>query len=459
MSIQLVAIIDVILLILGLWCISQVSEWSIFNPALWWVGLHAFGITSRLIALSLGARSLAIIGIRSEMELVRAGIASDVTLLGVVAATVYVGFRTSREKSGDAVSAKRDWSRLNPYVGYVISCLCVTVGTYALIKFGWVATAARARGVDISAIDIGGFAESSYPIAIAGFAVQGAIILCAIRGFTRWRLLVLMALMVLTSLNLARTAFVLPAILSFLLYQSRRREHSIPLRWALMIPVFGLLWFVFKPISNVIRAGDDPRKIFAEASEYFAQTSSEGSMDSQQLDMQATFMAAADEQDRRYYGATLLPLLYLPIPRFAWPDKPLQNAYAWELSTSLRPIEPNGMTAQLSGESYVNFGWIGSAVIPFFYMLGMQSFYRRVKDEEITSVARLMYLILLITMVQVFRDGLVSLIAFPCVFYVPLVAWGGISKLMGASKLQADPFNLLRPVTAQSKRASSGLHI
>jgi hypothetical protein len=87
-------------------------------------------------------------------------------------------------------------------------------------------------------------------------------------------------------------------------------------------------------------------------------------------------------------------------------------------------------------------------------MLGMQSIYRRVKDEEITSVARWLYLILLITMVQVFRDGLVSLIAFPCVFYVPLIAWAGISKLMGTRNMQTDSFNLLHPVTAQSKRAS-----
>ena len=85
------------------------------------------------------------------------------------------------------------------------------------------------------------------------------------------------------------------------------------------------------------------------------------------------------------------------------------------------------MTSQLSGEAYVNFGWIGSAIIPFLYILGMQSIYRRVRDQEITSVARWIYLILLISMVQVFRDGLVSLITFPCVMYLPMVASGAAS--------------------------------
>jgi len=170
--------------------------------------------------------------------------------------------------------------------------------------------------------------------------------------------------------------------------------------------------------------------------------------------MQATFMAAADEQGRRYYGATLLPLLYLPIPRFAWPDKPLPNAYAFELSSSLRQIEPIGMTAQLSGESYLNFGWIGCAVIPFLYVLGLQTIYGRVSNLDISSVSRWIYLILLISMVQVFRDGLNSLFVFPCVGYLPLVAWGGISKLIGPGRVQADYFNLHHAMPAQGERPS-----
>jgi hypothetical protein len=221
-----------------------------------------------------------------------------------------------------------------------------------------------------------------------------------------------------------------------------------------MIPIFGLMWFVYKPIANVIRAGDDPRTIFTEASNYFELTSSEGSEDTQLLDMQATYMAAADEEDKRFYGTTLLPLVYLPIPRFLWPDKPMPNAYAWELSSSLRQIAPIGMTAQLSGESYLNFGWVGCAIIPFLYILGMQTIYLRVRNQEIDSVARWIYLIFLISMVQVFRDGLNSLFVFPFTSYLPMIAWGGISKLMGTRGMQADRFNPHHAVAAQSRGSS-----
>ena len=455
MDIQLTMIIDISLLVTGLWCVVKVSDLSIFNPSLWWLALHAFGVTSRLIFLDFGAKSLSVIGIRSDTELVRAGIASDLSLMGVVAATVYVALNSRKHEHGTAVPAGKNRGTLNPYIGHVISWLCLIIGTYALLKFGMVAVTARARGVDISAINIGGFAESSYPFVIAGFAVQGALIQCAIRGFTRWCMLILVIMLVLTALNLHRTDFILPAIMAFLIYQSRRREHSIPLKWAIMIPVLGLIWFVFKPIANVIRAGDDPRTIFSEASKYFEeQTTAEGSLDTELLDCQATYMAAADEAGKRFYGTTLLPLLYLPIPRFVWPEKPLPNAYSWELSSSVRPIEPTGMTSQLSGESYVNFGWIGSAIIPFLYMLGMQTFYRRVKNLEISSVARWIYMILLISMVQVFRDGLNSLFVFPGVEYLPMVAWGGMSKLMGTGKIHADPFHLHHAIPVQSTRSS-----
>ncbi len=147
--------------------------------------------------------------------------------------------------------------------------------------------------------------------------------------------------------------------------------------------------------------------------------------------MQATYMAAADETGQRFYGATVLPLMYLPIPRFIWSEKPRLNEYAWELTSPLRPIAQVGMVPLLSGEAYLNFGWIGCALIPFLYILGMQAFCARTKSYGITSAARLMYLVFLVSMLQVYRDGLDALILFPFTVYLPIVAWATISWLSG----------------------------
>ena len=65
----------------------------------------------------------------------------------------------------------------------------------------------------------------------------------------------------------------------------------------------------------------------------------------------------------------------------------------------------------------------------------------------------MIFLVFLVSMVQVFRDGLVSLVIFPVVVYFPLLAWGVISELLAAGTGLKRPFN---PAFAtQSARRSS----
>jgi hypothetical protein len=444
MDIRISLVVDLLLLIGSLFCVLKVSEPSIFNPSLWYLVLHAYTVTFRLITLSLGAQSIVAIGIQSDIELINAAIASDVSLLAAVAATFVSGYRVSRQRE----VTRADWVRLSPRVGWIISIFCLTIGTYALLKFGTgTAVVAKARGIEIAAIDIGSFDESSYPIWISGFAVQGALIQCALRGFTRWRVIILVLLLFLSSFN-ARTAFVLASAMAFLIYQTRRNKSSMPVKGAIGIVLLGLVWFVYKPVVGVIASGGSPEQAWATARDYFENSIGDNptSIDTQFLDMQATYMAAADEAGRRYYGSTILPLLYLPIPRFAWPDKPPLNEYGRELSTSSRMMAQVGMTPNLTGESYLNFGRLGCAIIPFLYVLAMQSAYRRVAHHGMSSAPRWVYLIYLISMVQVFRDGLDSLVLYPLMVYLPLLSWSVISRLVPARRARLTYVNGLYAV-------------
>ena len=421
---------DMALLLASLWCVLQTSDRSIFNPSIWYVALHAYTVTFRLITLNLGGQSLAVIGIRSDDELVNAAIASDISLVAVVAATILVSRKINGYSSRGLL---RQRIELSSQLGQAISIVCLTIGTFALLKFG---TAAKAMGVDSSGINIGRFHESSYPIWISGFAVQGALIQCAMRGFTRWRLVLLLLLLFLSSFN-ARTVFVLAATMAFLIYQTRHNQFSIPLKAAVGVAVLGLLWFVYKPVTGAIISGANVQEIWVTAQTYFENsTGINSSIDMQFLDMQATYMAAGDEEGRRFYGATMLPLLYLPIPRFIWPEKPRLNEYSPELSSSSRMMTQVGMTPNLAGESYLNFGWVGCAVIPFIYLLGMQTAYRSVRTAGINSAARWVYMIYLVSMVQIYRDGLNSLILFPLMVYFPMLCWGVLSGLLPSGMIE-----------------------
>jgi hypothetical protein len=432
MDIGIALIVDICLLIGSLWLILQVSKLSIFNPSLWWVALHAYCVTFRLITLNLGVQSVSLIGIQSDTELVNAAIASDISLLAVVGATLFIAYKSPENKASKSIESR--WSQLNPRVGQVISMLCLTIGTYALIAFSAVATAAQARGTNVSAMDIGRWDESAYPGLIGGFAVQGALIQCAVHGFTRWRVILLMLMLALISINPARTGFVTAAIMAFMIYQTMRKRHSVTMKWAVCVVLLGLLWFVYKPISQGIVAGYNAEAIWSRTQNYFQDSvGASPSIDTQFLDMQATNMAAADEAGVRFYGTMDLPLVFLPIPRFMWPDKPSMAEYAQKITSSSRPIAITGMTPNLSGQGYMEFGWVGCAIIPFLYIYGMQTAFRRVSSLGITSVARWIYLIFLATMLQVFRDGLSSVFVFPFMAYLPLLGWGAISKLLSAN--------------------------
>jgi hypothetical protein len=245
-----------------------------------------------------------------------------------------------------------------------------------------------------------------------------------------------MLLLALISINSARTGFVTGALMAFMIYQTTRKQHSLSMKWAVGIVLLGLLWFMYKPVSQGIVAGEDVEAIWTRAQNYLQDSFDRGaSLDTQFLDMQATSMAAADEAGVRYYGTMYLPLVYLPIPRFVWPDKPSLAEYAKKITSSSRPIATVGMPPTLSGEGYMEFGWIGCAIIPFLYMYGMQTAYRRVSGLDITSVARWTYLIFLVSMLQIFRDGLISLFLYPFVEYLALLSWGAISKLLSVNRV------------------------
>ena len=429
MDLRVALIADMLLLVMSLWFVLMVSDRSIFNPSLWWVALHTYTVTFRLITLNLGIESLPLLGVRSDAELVNAAIAADISLLAVVAATLFAAHLTQNREQR-RFQPLIEMTQLDPALGQLISVFCIVAGTYALLKFGYVAEAMRARGRQVSAIDIGQLEESSYPIVFAGFAVQGALIQLALRGFTLWRTVLFVTLVALTSVNSARTSFVLALIMAFLIYQTWRNRTDFPVKWIPVFFVLAFVWFVFKPIEGAIAGGSSVREAITSAETYFRDSISTQSLgDTEFFDMQASYMAASDEAGKHFYGATILPLLYLPIPRFTWRDKPRMNDWELELASPQRPFEA-GMVPTFSGESYVNFGWPGCACLPFLYLFLMQSIYIRVKACGITSSGRWMYLILLVSMIQVFRDGMDSFVTYPIVVYFPLTAWAVVSKAL-----------------------------
>src|ERR1700677_4774718 len=121
-------VVDILLLVGSVWCVLQIADRSIFNPSLWYLALHAYSVTFRLILLAGGALSASFIGVSSDTELVNAAIAADISLLAVVAATILASRKTNVSNDGSSLGSNSD--QLSPRLGHFISILCITIGGY-----------------------------------------------------------------------------------------------------------------------------------------------------------------------------------------------------------------------------------------------------------------------------------------------------------------------------------------
>ena len=181
-----------------------------------------------------------------------------------------------------------------------------------------------------------------------------------------------------------------------------------------------------KPFSNVTEVVADS----------FSKSARVASPDQMFMDMFASMIWLVDRYGHYYYGSTIAPLIYLPIPKQLWPDKPSLVQYLYDIRNPLRPMYWAGMTPTYLGEAYANFGLIGIAAVPLFsgYILGI--FYFTALRRPYFSVYRFMYVVISCSMIQFFRDGIFSLVVFPVVNMMPLVVIAVLSYIRSIYSLR-----------------------
>ena len=123
-------------------------------------------------------------------------------------------------------------------------------------------------------------------------------------------------------------------------------------------------------------------------------------------------LTLTDRQGSFYYGTTYLYALTLPIPRFIYPDKPGLAQHISDISTAARPYNLDGRIITLTGDSYLNFGISGVFAIPFLLSCLLTFLYLTASRSPPDSIGRFFQLTILVTLLQVFRDGLSSILLF-----------------------------------------------
>lgn len=196
-------------------------------------------------------------------------------------------------------------------------------------------------------------------------------------------------------------------------------------RWPTRATVLGLaavalLFFPMKEIGTKVQGGEGLTQVAATVSDSVINVTEGSSADQLFLDEFASALTLLDARGELYMGSIYLPLLTLPIPRAIWPNKPVLAGFITDISTRSRPMSRSGMITTYLGEAYANFGVYGIFLVPPVVAFALAAFYRRASRAPYNSVLRFAYTVLSVNLLQVYRDGLQSVVVFTFVNMMPL---------------------------------------
>lgn len=395
------------------------------HPATIYLVFHVLVVTQRLVGLLAGAPTLfSGFGSRfegvGEDELVRAALVAD---LGLVAFTIGAIKAGRDDLFGGALRAARGPVAAAPRrmldtrkVWWVVA-LAVPLGVLFLLNFA----AVPGLGPFVRA-DTREWSGSSWALLPRTWPGLGLLALIYVYGFVPWLVLPMGAyLLLMVYQGMHRFRVVLPLLLMVQIYLDRRGRRWPTAGMAAVLLSAVLLFYPLKTIGKMMQQGATPSEIAAHSQEIVGEVLAGRTGDQTILDQLASGLTLSDRSGAYYFGHTFLAVATLPVPRPLWHEKPGLADHIAEISTEQRPMAKWGMVLTYLGEAYVNFGTLGTLLIPALLGYGLARFYFVAYRAPYLSVLRLAYLLTACNLIQVYRDGLVSLLVFTLVHMMPLV--------------------------------------
>ena len=419
-SLQWVLLTDFVLLSLCTAALVSRGRISALHPATAYLFFHAYTVTFRLFALMLGASLMR--ELREPVtleEVLRAARAFDLALIAATVLWLYLADEERRSAGRTMHVVGRFGAQpLSPRLVQIAAIVSVIVGLIALryLQFSDVDTLSASRQA------LGEWNRSTWVSMTKSWALQGTMMLHYLVGFPPVRTAITVGLFVLTSLSTARYTLVVWGIFACFIVLSRRNRRWPSVTAVLALAAIAIVWFPLKIIRASFWAGEDLEGILNNAVTYTKTALSPGGSggDTVFLDQAAVVMSLVDQHGSYFYGSTFAPLLVMPIPKPWWPDKPAVNQYVRDISTPGRPIGTVGMVSSIVGEGYANFGWLGVVLYPLLAAYGYGKFYFSAMRLPHNSVFRFGYLFAASMLIQVFRDGLTSVVLFTFVGAMPM---------------------------------------
>ncbi|MGY2701586.1 O-antigen polymerase [Nocardioides sp. HB32] len=302
---------------------------------------------------------------------------------------------------------------IRPTMVYAVALAAMPIGLYFLL------THTYGKGSGTASIEF----STSYQIVAVTWPGLMLLALIYIKGF-KWQLLLPLAayLVYMALQGQGRFRVVLPAILLCQMWLDHRGKRVPTLR---VIAAMAALFIVFVGMDSFGTAFRTNELSLSNASAIISESSQvalKGQANDQHgLDSLGVAVEQSDRLGRPLYGQNYLDLVFLPIPRPLWPDKPPTNQTIVDLSTPDRPLKSMGAVLTLPGSLYVDFRWFGIVVGAFVLARFSLWAFCRAYARGFGSTGHFLYLLLAASLVQIYRDSLASLPLFLLVKNAPLV--------------------------------------
>lgn len=405
--------IDIFVLSSCSWLLFRHGKLSIYHPATSYLVFHTFAFTIRLIFLTRGVTFF--LGDQVDYfteieahEIVKASLLAD---LGFVSMTTAWLIESKKKRP---LNSSKSVILLNEKVLKLVIFITIPIGVWGIFSQLYI------PGIGKAQIDFGLWSESTYLQNAQNLLLLSILIIIFKYGFQKYTLIIVgFCLFILAFQGQHRYRVLVPCLFLLFLYLHRQQKQWLSPRF-LMVILLGIMVFLpMKYIGKLIQQGASTEDLIEFASEYRESLGIGANADFSFLDMYASTLTLIDQKGGYYYGSTYLNLLFIPIPRQFWQGKPSLVQWITDVSTPSRNLKELGAIPTIYGEAYVNFGVLGIIFIPFLFAKYSAKWYFKVLNTHPQSVNLYLYLYFTAITIQVYRDGLSSIVIFLSAYNMP----------------------------------------
>jgi hypothetical protein len=421
-DIPVALLVDVVTVITSIVLLLRYGRLSHSHPGTIYLFFHLYTFTIRLCGLLFGAETLfsqfqGFYEVVTHGEIVRAALMGDLALAVMTIAWIKAAADDLKKLRRSPESLVESAPNLSLRYIWIVVAIAFPLGIVGLLTF------ANVPGLSVvkDALEPGEWQTSNYFFITQVWAGLALLALIYWYGFRWWLLLPMsLYLLIMAYQGYHRFRVIIPVLLLVQIFLDRRKLKWPPPYLSAVLLAMVLIFFPLKSIGQMAQEGESVSDIVMTSTESVNAALVAKTPDQFFLDEFACGLSLMDDAGH-YYGSTYLALVTLPVPRQWWPEKPGLADYLHDISKPWRPMAELGMIVTFLGESYLNFGYAGIIIIPMLLAYILGRLYFRAYRRNYFTVARLAYLLIACNLIQVYRDGLVSIVVFTWVNMMPLM--------------------------------------